>query len=65
MFAGVIVSSLVEAKLDLALALPGQGLALSLLVALVIIYDEPYKGETAVTPDAISHVIKQSEARQL
>lgn len=44
-------------------ALGAQGFGLALLVALVFIFDEPFKGQTAVSPGPIVTVIAEMEAR--
>jgi hypothetical protein len=46
-----------------AVALGGQGFGLALLVALVFIYDEPFKGQSAVSPEPIVTVVAEMQTR--
>ena len=46
-----------------ARALRAQGFAIALLVALVFIFDEPFKGQKALSPQPIVTVIAEMEAR--
>jgi len=48
---------------DRALAFGAQGFGLALLVALVFIFDEPFKDQTALSPGPIITVIEEMEAR--
>jgi hypothetical protein len=59
----VLLASFSEATVGRAVALGCQGFGLALLVALVFIFDEPFKGQTSVSSEAIVRVIADMEAR--
>ena len=46
-----------------AVALGGQGFGVALLVALVFIFDRPFKGQTSVSPEPIVKIIAEMQAR--
>lgn len=46
-----------------AVALGGQGFGVALLVALVFIFDQPFKGQTSVSSEPIVKVIAEMQAR--
>ncbi len=52
-----------HATLDKLLGHAGLICAVGLLLSLVVIIDGPFKGETSVQPDAISHVLKVIQLR--
>ena len=59
----LLLASFSEATFGRAVALGGQGFGLALLVGLVFIWDEPFKGQTSVSPDPIIKVIAEMQAR--
>jgi hypothetical protein len=58
----VLLATRVEATRGRAVALGAQGFALALLVALVFIFDQPFKGQTAVSPEPIAEVLAKMQA---
>jgi hypothetical protein len=52
-----------EATFGRAVALGGEGFGLALLVALVFIFDQPFKGRTSVSPNPIVKVVAEMQAR--
>jgi hypothetical protein len=58
-----VLATFSEATSGRAVALAGQGFALALLVALVFIFDEPFKGRSSVSPEPIITVIGEMQAR--
>ncbi len=46
-----------------SIAIGGQAFAVALLLSLVFIYDQPFKGHTAVKPYAINNVIVMMKNR--
>lgn len=59
----VLLATFSEATFGRAVALGCQGFGLALLVALVFIFDEPFKGQTSVSSDPIVRVIADMEVR--
>jgi hypothetical protein len=59
----LLLAAFSESTFGRAVALGGQGFGLALLVALVFIWDEPFKGQTSVSPDPIIKVIAEMQAR--
>jgi Protein of unknown function (DUF4239) len=59
----LVLATFSEATSGRAVALAGQGFALALLVALVFIFDEPFKGHSSVSPEPIITVIAEMQAR--
>jgi hypothetical protein len=59
----LLLAAFSECTFGRALALGAQGFGLALLVALVFIFDEPFKGQTAVSPQPIITVVAEMEAR--
>jgi hypothetical protein len=58
-----LLAAFSEATFVRAVALGAQGFGLALLVALVYIIDEPFKGETSISPQPIISVIVEMKAR--
>jgi len=52
-----------EATFGRAVALGAQGFGIALLVALVFIYDEPFKGQSSVSSEPIATVIAEMQTR--
>ena len=52
-----------ESRFGRAVALGCQGFGLALLVALIFIFDEPFKGQTSVSPEPIATVVTGMQAR--
>jgi len=59
----LLLAALWEGTFGHAVLLGGQGFGLALLVALVFIFDEPFKGEKAVSPEPIVRVIAEMQTR--
>jgi hypothetical protein len=59
----LLLGAFSEATFGQAVALGGQGFGLALLVALVYLLDEPFQGQTSVSPDPIVTVIAEMQAR--
>jgi Protein of unknown function (DUF4239) len=59
----LILAAFSEATFGRAVALGTQGFGLALLVALVFIFDEPFKGQSAVSPEPIVTVIAEMQTR--
>lgn len=59
----LLLAAFSECTFGRALALGAQGFGLALLAALVFIFDEPFKGQTAVSPQPIITVVAEMEAR--
>jgi Protein of unknown function (DUF4239) len=59
----VLLAAFSEATFVRAVALGAQGFGLALLVALVYIVDEPFKGGTSISPEPIVTVIAEMQAR--
>lgn len=59
----LLLAALSEATFVRAVALGGQGFGLALLVALVFIYDEPFKGQSSVSPEPIVTVVAEMQTR--
>jgi len=59
----LVLAALSEATFGRAVALGGQGFGLALLVALVFIFDEPFKGEQSVSPEPIVTVVAEMQTR--
>jgi hypothetical protein len=49
----LLLAAFSETTFGRVVALGGQGFGLALLVALVFIFDEPFKGQTSISPDPI------------
>jgi hypothetical protein len=60
----LVLATFTEATLGRATALGGLGFGLGLLVALVFVFDEPFKGETAVSPEPIIDAVAEMQARK-
>ena len=58
-----LLATFSKATLGRAVAFAGQGLGLALLMALVFILDEPFKGETSVSPRPIVKAIAEMQTR--
>lgn len=59
----LLLAAFSEATVGRAIALGALGFALALLVALVFIYDEPFKGQSSVSPEPIVTVISEMQTR--
>ncbi len=59
----LLLATFAEATLGQQVALGGQGFGLALLVALVFIFDQPFRGQTSVSPDPIVNVIAEMQGR--
>ena len=59
----LLLAAFSEATFGRAVALGGQGFGLALLVALVFIFDEPFKGQKAVSPEPIVTVVAEMQTR--
>jgi hypothetical protein len=59
----LLLAAFSEVTFGRAVALGGQGFGLALLVALVFIYDEPFKGQSSVSSEPIVTVIAEMENR--
>ena len=59
----LLLAAFSEATFGCAVALGGLGFGLALLVALVFIFDEPFKGQNAVSPQPIVTVIAEMQTR--
>jgi hypothetical protein len=59
----ILLAGSSETTYGRSLALAAQGFGLALLVALVYIFDEPFKGQTSILPDPIITVIAEMKAR--
>jgi len=57
------LATFTEATLGRAIALSGLGSGLALLVALVFIFDEPFRGEICVSPKPIIDTVAEMQAR--
>jgi hypothetical protein len=53
----VVLAVLIEPTLGRLVAIGGQAMAVALLLSLVFIFDQPFKGQTRIGPDAIIKVI--------
>ncbi len=53
----IVLALLIEPTVGRAIAIGGQALAVALLLSLVFIYNVPFKGQTALQPDAVVKVI--------
>ena len=58
-----LLATFSETTFGRAVALAGQGFGLALLVAIVFIFDEPFKGQTTVSPEPIAKVVAEMQAR--
>jgi hypothetical protein len=59
----VLLAAFSEPTIGRAMGHGGQGFALALLVALVYIFDEPFKGQTSISSEPIRTVIAEMQAR--
>ncbi len=59
----LLLATFSEATFGRAVALGCQAFGLALLVALVFIFDEPFKGQTSVSSEPIVRVIAEMQAR--
>jgi uncharacterized integral membrane protein len=59
----LVMATFTEATLGRAVALAGLGSALGLLVALVFMFDEPFRGEISLSPKPISDTVAEMQAR--
>jgi hypothetical protein len=59
----LLLATFSERTFGRAVALGCQGFGLALLVALVFILDEPFKGQTFVSPEPIVTVVAEIQAR--
>jgi uncharacterized integral membrane protein len=59
----VLMATFVEANIGQAVAHGGQGFGLAMLVALVFIFDQPFKGQTSVSPKPIVKTIEEMQTR--
>jgi Protein of unknown function (DUF4239) len=59
----LLLAAFSEATFGRALAFGGQGFGLALLVALVFIFDEPFKGQTSVSARPIVNAIAEMQTR--
>ena len=59
----LLLAAFWEATFGHAVLLGGQGFGVALLVALVFIFDEPFKGQKAVSPEPIVTVIAEMRTR--
>jgi hypothetical protein len=58
----LLLATFSECTFGRAVALGCQGFGLALLVALVFIFDEPFKGQTSVSPEPIATVLAEMQA---
>jgi len=58
-----LLATFSEATFGRAVALAAQGFGLALLMAIVYIFDEPFKGQTAVSPQPIITVVAEMQGR--
>jgi hypothetical protein len=59
----VVLATFSEAALGRAVALGGQGFGLAVLVALVFIFDQPFQGQTSVSPKPIATAVEDMQSR--
>jgi len=59
----VALGVMIEPSLWRAIAMGGQAMAVALLLSLVFIYDQPFKGQTSVGPDAIVKALAMMKSR--
>jgi hypothetical protein len=59
----LLLATFSETTFGRAVALGCQGFGLALLVALIFIFDEPFKGQTSVSPEPIATVVTGMQAR--
>ena len=59
----ILLAAFSETISGRSVALAAQGFGMALLVALVYIFDEPFKGQTCISPEPISTVVAESQAR--
>src|SRR5258708_7724337 len=59
----LLLAAFSESTFGRAGALAGQGFGLALLVALVFIFDGPFKGQTTVSPEPIVKIVAEMQAR--
>jgi hypothetical protein len=59
----LLLAAFSEATFVSAVALGGLGFGLALLVALVFIFDEPFKGQSGVSPEPIVTVVAEMQTR--
>jgi hypothetical protein len=59
----LLLATFSEATFGRAVALAGEGFGLALLVALVFIFDQPFKGQTSISPHPIVKVAAEIQAR--
>jgi hypothetical protein len=59
----LVLATFTEATRGRAIALGGLGSALALLVALVFIFDEPFRGETSISPKPIVDAVAEMRVR--
>ena len=60
----LVFAAFTEATVGRAMALGGLGFGLALLVALVFLFDEPFKGQTSVSPKPIINAVAEMQARK-
>jgi hypothetical protein len=61
----LLLAAVSEATFGQEAALAGQGFGLALLVALVFIFDQPFKGESSVSSEPIVTVVAEMQSRYL
>jgi len=59
----LLLATFSETTFGRAVALGCQGFGIALLVALIFIFDEPFKGQTSVSPEPIVTVVTEMQAR--
>ena len=59
----LLLATFSEATFGRAIALLGEGFGLALLMALVFIFDQPFKGQTSVSPAPIAKVVAEMQTR--
>jgi len=59
----LLLATFSETTSGRAVALGCQGFGIALLVALIFIFDEPFKGQTSVSPEPIVTVVTEMQAR--
>jgi hypothetical protein len=59
----LLLAAFSEITFGSVVALAGQGFGIALLVALVFIFDEPFKGQSAVSPEPIVTVVAEMQTR--
>jgi hypothetical protein len=59
----VVLGIMIEPSFWRVIATGGQATAVALLLSLVFIYDQPFKGQTSIGPDAIVKALAMMKNR--